>query len=531
MITIENYHNQTCKIDFSKLPEPLKKGNDLAKKALANQMSAYKGNETISRVVDSYIAKLNQYLESNSPVVETKTEKKTETSSPKQVNQASSPIEVAIRKASEHSKMWAVWDVKRNALFANEKFSTHAEAVAFVHQNGLKLQTEKPQSTPNSKPTTPQIKPAKDSAERVEMIPLELSFVRRYVALHGKVKSKQSVLTLLSSLQKAILERRIRKDSVYAKEIIQIQNQLITAVESMADMAEIEIDAKKLEHYKGLISTRRIRESIALLKRYLSIHGKPDVQDKAKRLKDAMERSVKRGAVTKDDPYSVRLNQAYKSLALYLNERSDAPSIAEGELNGIRNLVGGTLSEKPISHKEVLSSQDLLRMNFETIGLIGKFRDLIGDPSVGFTAMVFGQPKSGKSTLMLEFAQELAVHHGKVLYAAIEEGYGYTLKEKIQRVGATSSQLHFSEKLPSNLSSYDFVFVDSVSRAGIELEDMIKLKNRYPRTGFIFIFHSTKDGKFRGGNELAHEVDVIIEVEAGIVRASGRFNAGGKLLT
>ena len=61
-----------------------------------------------------------------------------------------------------------------------------------------------------------------------------------------------------------------------------------------------------------------------------------------------MERSVKRGAVTKDDPYSVRLNQAYKSLALYLNERSDAPSIAEGELNGIRNLVGGTLSEAEI---------------------------------------------------------------------------------------------------------------------------------------------------------------------------------------
>ena len=61
------------------------------------------------------------------------------------------------------------------------------------------------------------------------------------------------------------------------------------------------------------------------------------------------------------------------------------------------------------------------------------------------------------------------MNHGKVLYAAIEEGYGYTLKEKIQRVGATSSRLHFAEKLPSILSAYDFVFVDSVSRAGMEL--------------------------------------------------------------
>jgi len=525
MITIENYHNQTCKIDFSKLPEPLKKGNDLAKKALANQMSAYKGNETISRVVDSYIAKLNQYLEANAPVVE-KAEKKAKSLQPKEKKPSSSPVEVAIRKASEHSKMWVVWDVKRNALFANEKFSTHAEAVAFVNQNGLKMKAEKQHSAHAKRKTSTQSKPIKDSGERVEMIPLELSYIRRYVALHGKVKSKRSVLTLLTSLQKAILERRIRKDSVYAKEIIQIQNQLISLVEGMDEMVEIEIDAKKLAHYKEIVSTRRIRESITFLKRYLSLHGKSDVQDKAKRLKDAMERSVKRGVITKDDPYSERLNQAYKSLVLYLNEKSDSPSISEGELNGIRNLVSGSILKKALSNSDVLSSQDLLRMDFETIGLKGKFRNLIGDPSVGFTAMVFGQPKSGKSTLMLEFAQELAVHHGQVLYAAIEEGYGYTLKEKIQRVGATSSRLHFSEKLPSNLNAYDFVFVDSVSRAGMELEDMIKLKNRYPRTGFIFIFHSTKDGKFRGGNELAHEVDVIIEVEEGLAIGIGRFGQG-----
>jgi predicted ATP-dependent serine protease len=178
---------------------------------------------------------------------------------------------------------------------------------------------------------------------------------------------------------------------------------------------------------------------------------------------------------------------------------------------------------------ETVNSQDLLGMTFETIGLQGKFRELIGDPSVGFTAMVFGQPKSGKSTLMLEFAHELASKHGKVLYAAIEEGYGYTLKEKIQRLQVAHPKLVFSEQLPSHLAQYDFVFIDSVSRAGMELEDLIKLKNRYPKTGFIFIFHSTKEGKFRGGNAYAHEVDVIIEVEPGVARASGRFGVGGEV--
>jgi hypothetical protein len=45
----------------------------------------------------------------------------------------------------------------------------------------------------------------------------------------------------------------------------------------------------------------------------------------------------------------------------------------------------------------------------------------------------------------------------------------------------------------------------------------------------VFIFHSTKQGQFRGGNALARVVDVIIEVEPGVVKASGRFNAGGEM--
>ena len=73
------------------------------------------------------------------------------------------------------------------------------------------------------------------------------------------------------------------------------------------------------------------------------------------------------------------------------------------------------------------------------------------------------------------------------------------------------------------------MFIDSVSKAGMELEDLVKLKRRYARTSFVFVFHSTKDGRFRGGNEMAHEVDVVVEVESGVARASGRFWAGGEM--
>lgn len=164
-------------------------------------------------------------------------------------------------------------------------------------------------------------------------------------------------------------------------------------------------------------------------------------------------------------------------------------------------------------------------MQFETIELQGKYRELIGDPSVGFSAMVYGPPKSGKSTLCIDFARHLAEHHGKVLYVAIEEGFGYTLKEKFERLNAIHPNLVIAEKLPDELSPYQFVFIDSVSKGGLTTDDLTSLRKQYPKTSFIYIFHTTKEGKFRGKQEFAHDVDVIIEVEQGKARANGRFGS------
>ncbi|MBN1416501.1 MAG: AAA family ATPase [Bacteroidales bacterium] len=165
-------------------------------------------------------------------------------------------------------------------------------------------------------------------------------------------------------------------------------------------------------------------------------------------------------------------------------------------------------------------------MQFETIGLQGKYRELIGDPSVGFTAMVYGLPKSGKSTLCIDFARHLAEYHGRVLYVAIEEGFGYTLKEKFQRLNAIHPKLVIAEKLPDDLTPYQFVFIDSVSKAGLSTEELTILRKEHPKTSFIYIFHTTKEGNFRGKQGFAHDVDVIIGVENAVARANGRFGSG-----
>jgi predicted ATP-dependent serine protease len=168
-------------------------------------------------------------------------------------------------------------------------------------------------------------------------------------------------------------------------------------------------------------------------------------------------------------------------------------------------------------------------MQFETIGLQGKYRELVGDPSVGFSAMVFGLPKSGKSTLCIDLARHLAEHHGKVLYVAIEEGFGYTLKEKFERLNAIHPNLIIAEKLPEDLTLFQFVFIDSVSKAGLSTDNLTTLRKQNPKTSFIYIFHTTKEGNFRGKQDFAHDVDVIIEVENGVANANGRYGIGGQL--
>jgi hypothetical protein len=48
----------------------------------------------------------------------------------------------------------------------------------------------------------------------------------------------------------------------------------------------------------------------------------------------------------------------------------------------------------------------------------------------------------------------------------------------------------------------------------------------FPR---VFIYHTTKEGNFRGKNENAHEVDVIVEVSDGKATGNGRFGIGGEV--
>ena len=130
----------------------------------------------------------------------------------------------------------------------------------------------------------------------------------------------------------------------------------------------------------------------------------------------------------------------------------------------------------------------------------------------------------------MDFAGYLARNHGKVLYIAKEKGLDKPLQDKLNDKNVKHPNLYVASALPASLSFYDFIFFDSVTRLGLRPEDLNRLKATYPEKSFIYIFQTTKEGKFRGANTFQHDVDSVIEVpEKGSAIQFGRFNQGGEV--
>lgn len=182
-----------------------------------------------------------------------------------------------------------------------------------------------------------------------------------------------------------------------------------------------------------------------------------------------------------------------------------------------------------LNQVNVMPSKDFTNLTFNTIGFKDKWLDFIGDPAPGFTAMVFGMPKMGKSYLCIDFAGYLARNHGKVLYVAKEEKLDKTLQDKLKEKNVAHENLTVADGIPADLSVYDFIFLDSVNKLGLTSKDLEKLKTENKGKSFIYIFQATKAGKFKGNNEFQHDVDVVIEVpKIGKAIQYGRYNQGGE---
>lgn len=297
-------------------------------------------------------------------------------------------------------------------------------------------------------------------------ISTEVKFINRFLDFNDKVLYKKTFEIFIDELQKAIEEKKITKKSPVAKDIMSIQQAVLKAFNTMGNA----------KHFVLTPAT-------------------------VKRLKSIIE----------------KYENAYDDI----DESYTKVKKKKMDLSGINN------SSQQVN---VMPSTDFTNLQFNALGFTGKWLDFIGDPAPGFTAMVFGMPKMGKSYLCVDFAGYLARNHGKVLYVAKEEKLDATLQKKLKDKDVAHENLFVADALPKDLSPYEFIFLDSVNKLGLTPKDLDTLKASNKGKSFIYVFQATKGGKFKGNNEFQHDVDVVIEVpEQGKAVQFGRFNQGGEL--
>lgn len=192
--------------------------------------------------------------------------------------------------------------------------------------------------------------------------------------------------------------------------------------------------------------------------------------------------------------------------------------------NGEQSQSLGSLEtvEKPIKTRRrgqpLMSGSDLMAVSYSTYEFSEPIATLTGKVARGFLAMLHGLPGQGKSTFALQWAVD-AARLGPVLYVSSEEHGSYTLKDKVSRAGGPVAGMDFAASLAdADLSMYRFLFVDSVNHAGMEIEQLRRLREKHPSLSIVLVMQSTKEGQFKGSQEWAHETDLVITVEAGRAR-------------
>lgn len=418
-----------------------------------------------------------------------------------------------------------------------KKDKPDAKTVRHEHQTA----TDQPTYPPASQTISPQM---------VERLSEEVRIIKRYVLMEGKIKTPEQILSFANYVRKAIFEKRIRKSSPYAEQIIYIQDRLITRCNTVKVQKKVTINTEVLQEFRDIVSTEKILLSAVYFKRYMNIEGRKLDKQKALRLADLIQKALDKNKIAGTDPYRNQLENALKLLREFINSAKGRETLQmhPNALNGIKTALDGCACEEedlgclgknvgvhagalaPHVPQKVISSIEFENFEIQTLGLFGKWYDLIGDPTKGFIVMIFGKPKLGKTYLAVDLAGFLAFYFGPVLYVTREEGFSGTFQQKVIEMRVAHPELYIASEIPEDLTPYEFVFFDSATKLNLVPEDIACYKQLYPGKTFIYVFQATKDGNFRGSQEFEHDVDVIIEVyDLGKARQYGRFNQGAEM--
>ena len=357
MITTNNYFAEVNKIGIENLPETFKKSHELVNKVSSggSNWSTYESNETIKRMIDLYFVKLSEYQKTLVKPEKKKEEQRVFVVKPDNWKKVEpNPVVKKVKFFKPKYKIGEVYRSKPNSVFEEfeilnvyppdheyaspDSYFYLIKSSDFGEDNYseesvtdyIKELKNKPVAT---KATKPKKETKQSNAKLVERVDDEITLIKRYVNFHNKQKTRDQVLNLLKAVQKAILERRVNKKSMYGEEVMNIQDSLLKALKHDVKVFDIKIQSKQLENYTGIVTSVAPMISISLIKRYINLVGKL-TKEKAQNLQKHFVRALDKGFVVKSDKYYSSFTFAFDNLAAYLAGKKTSLSINEQGLTG-----------------------------------------------------------------------------------------------------------------------------------------------------------------------------------------------------
>lgn len=186
--------------------------------------------------------------------------------------------------------------------------------------------------------------------------------------------------------------------------------------------------------------------------------------------------------------------------------------------------------------KRAISISELISKNFKVVEFENEWYDLIGNPQLSGTWLVWGDSGNGKTRLVLQLCKYLT-NFGRVAYNSLEEGFCESMKlafidtgmDEVKRkiILLDNEPIEDLEKRLKLQKAPKIVVIDSIQYSGLNFKQYKRLKESNPKTLFIIISHS--QGKYPAGrvaNAIRFDAFVKIKVEGYKAFATSRFGGG-----
>ncbi|MDF9799784.1 HD-GYP domain-containing protein (c-di-GMP phosphodiesterase class II) [Catalinimonas alkaloidigena] len=310
-ISKSDYNNLFNANVVNKMPSELKEAHNFYKESI----QFYEEVPEVKEAIDLYLENVSDWME--------KAKSKPKQNSGKEKKSTTSKSSSTAKKTSSAAK----------------KRSNPAKKKSTPRKSTTKKPASKSKATAAKRAKTSQKETGrKENAKAVNKISAEVRFAKRAKSLHEKVATKTQIAAFVKALQRAILNKEIRKNSPHADFIMDMQRMLVNFHNGMSKSQEkFNLPATLLKKAVDLSDDERVRDSVRLVNRYIGLINTDKVAS-MKRLLEAIEKAIKQGKIKKDDDYYSVINSITKKLKNHTSNHTVLDA-TQTELAGLQDVL------------------------------------------------------------------------------------------------------------------------------------------------------------------------------------------------